>query len=161
MHGILESEQDHWVLRFERQLSVSPERVFQAVTQDDELKHWYPTTIEGERVAGAALRLEFTGDDGPPLEGQLLAIQAPSLFEFTEGSNHLKFVMDARDGGCWLTFVHRFEKGGSGSPARTASGWHICLDLLEAQVTGQAAAWSRDDRWSDLHAEYVERFVEG
>src|ERR1700737_5024670 len=60
MFGTLEQTDDGPSrLRFVRILPHPPERVWRAITEPDELIHWFPTTIEGERAAGAALRFSF------------------------------------------------------------------------------------------------------
>lgn len=158
MHGILETEGEQWILRFERQLPSDPQRVWQAVTDADELTRWYPTSIEGDRVAGAPLRMVFEGDDGPPLSGEVIRFEAPKVFEFSEGENLLGFTVEPAASGSLLRFVHRFGKGASA--ARTATGWHICLDQLQAHLAGQSLGVSQDARWAELHPEYVKRFVE-
>ena len=43
-------------VRFERRLAHSPERVWRAVTEPDELAAWFPDTIEGEFAPGAEVR---------------------------------------------------------------------------------------------------------
>ena len=54
--GTLERVGDVSVLRYERRLAHPPERVWRALTDDAELADWFPTTMEGERQKGAALR---------------------------------------------------------------------------------------------------------
>ena len=53
------------VLRFERRLAHPPEKVFRAISDPDELRHWFPATVELELRAGAPIRFAFeAGDDG-------------------------------------------------------------------------------------------------
>ena len=46
-------------LRFERRFPQPPDTVWRALTEPEQLQAWFPTTIEGERVAGAPLRLHI------------------------------------------------------------------------------------------------------
>lgn len=50
-------------LRNDRELAHPPERVWRAITESDQLRHWLPTDIAGERHEGAPLQLPFW----PPL----------------------------------------------------------------------------------------------
>ena len=61
------------VLRYERRLAHPPERVWRALTDDAELAAWFPTTIEGQRQSGAALRFSFRQGEGEPFDGEMLA----------------------------------------------------------------------------------------
>ena len=55
-------------LRFERDLPDAPEKVWRALTDGDELAHWFPAAIQGAREAGAKLIFVF-----PPEPGQVPA----------------------------------------------------------------------------------------
>ena len=46
-------------LRYERLLAHPPERVWRAITDSDQLQHWLPVDIVGERREGASLQLPF------------------------------------------------------------------------------------------------------
>ena len=51
--GTLERAGDHSVLRYRRRLSHPPDKVWRALTEDEHLTAWFPTTVEGRRAAGA------------------------------------------------------------------------------------------------------------
>ena len=73
MYGELDQLRDgRWQLRFTRTLSHPPDKVWRAITEPEHLLHWFPTTIEGERAAGAALRFSFPGGQAPPMVGEML-----------------------------------------------------------------------------------------
>lgn len=61
-YGDLEQLEDgRWQLRFTRSFRHPPEKVWRAISEPEHLARWFPTTIEGERVAGAVLRFAFPG----------------------------------------------------------------------------------------------------
>jgi hypothetical protein len=69
-YGDLDQLDDgRWQLRFTRVLSHPVEKVWRAITEPDHLAHWFPTTIEGERAAGAPLRFSFEEDQWPARDG--------------------------------------------------------------------------------------------
>ncbi|SDK10433.1 Uncharacterized conserved protein YndB, AHSA1/START domain [Nocardioides sp. YR527] len=140
-------------LRYVRELRHSPEKVWRALTETDGLRHWFPTDIVGERVAGARLSLPFwpeglelasTTDaieemgvdpDDYVSAGELRVWDPPRTFEFTWGmdgreelTDLLRFELEPTDDGTRLTFMTWF-----GSPTGntdSAVGWHVCLDHL-------------------------------
>ncbi len=131
MYGTLDHLGDgRWQLRFTRTLLHPPEKVWRAITEPEHLEHWFPTTIEGERSAGARLRFLFPGGQAPPIEGEMLA------YELT--------LLDTLD-----------ERG---KAARDGAGWHTCLDGLAAHLRGEADARRAMDTWKDVHPQYVESF---
>lgn len=160
MHGVLQDLGSSLELRFERTFDVEPERLFAATSEDAGLSQWYPTTIEGERRSGAGLSMVFAADDGPPLSGEVLEFEPGKVFAFQEGDNTLRMEVAKAPQGSQLIFVHCFPKGG-GSAARTAAGWHVSLELLAGYLAGGDAQINRELRFTELHGEYLSRFVEG
>jgi uncharacterized protein YndB with AHSA1/START domain len=55
------------------------ERVWRALTDASEFEAWFPTTIEGELVAGASLRFGFRGEPYAPFDGVMLAFEPNRL----------------------------------------------------------------------------------
>lgn len=157
MYGDLEQLQGgRWRLRFTRTLPNPPERVWRTITEPSDLAHWFPTTIEGDRAAGAALRFSFPEGQAPPFDGQMLAFVAPSLLELRWGPDILRLELRAVPAGTELTLFDILEE--LGKAARDAAGWHTCLDALEASGRGEQAARTEMDRWSEVHRHYLERF---
>ena len=57
--GSLERHGALAVLRYRSRLAHPRDKVWRALTEDDHLAGWFPTTIEGERSAGAPLSFSF------------------------------------------------------------------------------------------------------
>jgi uncharacterized protein YndB with AHSA1/START domain len=152
-YGQLERRGGRLVLRFTRRLPHPPQRVWRALTEPGHLAAWFPTTIEGERAAGARLRFAFTGNEAAPFDGEMLAFDPPSLLEMRWGDEILRFELRPAGEGSVLTFTDTFDE--IGKAARDAAGWHSCLDLLGYAAGGQQAPWSPADRWRQVHATYT------
>src|SRR6266566_1022821 len=60
----------------------------------------------------------------------------------------------ARDG-CLLVFTNTLDD--RSKLARVGAGWHLCLDVLEANLDGRDLAWSPDERWDQLYSTIYER----
>jgi uncharacterized protein YndB with AHSA1/START domain len=145
-----------WQLRFTRTLAHPQETVWRAITEPEHLAHWFPTTIEGERAAGAALRFTFPGGQAPPMEGVMIAYDPQSLVEFQWGPDIIRLELTPVEEGTLLTLLDTLEE--RGKAARDSAGWHTCLDALEGAL-GDGEDFSQDkSRWSEVHSHYVESF---
>ncbi len=143
-------------LRFERLFPHPPEKVWRALTENEELAHWFPARIHGERQAGAKLRFVFPGGEGPTLEGEMTVFDAPRTLEYSWGGEILRWELEPRDGHTFLVFTHTFED--LSKAARDASGWEFCLGSLESVLDGTEPAPFSVDRFDVLFEKYAGRF---
>jgi uncharacterized protein YndB with AHSA1/START domain len=154
--GELSHVDGRWQLRFSRSLAHPPPKVWRAITEAEHLDAWFPSGIEGERVAGAKLRFPFREDEGPTLDGEMLVYDEPRVLEFRWSDDLLRFELEPDGAGTRLTFVNTFDE--LGKAARDAAGWHVCLALLQHHLGGEEPPWSPEDRWKPVNEAYVERF---
>jgi uncharacterized protein YndB with AHSA1/START domain len=145
-----------WRLRFTRVLPYPKEKVWRAITEPKHLAHWFPTTIEGERVPGATLRFTFPGGEAPPMAGEMLSYEPESVMELRWGPDVLRLELRSVDDGTELTLLDTLEE--RGKAARDGAGWHVCLDALEASLDGETDPRDQMGRWSAVHPHYVEQF---
>ena len=130
-------------LWFTRTLAHPPEKVWQAITDPEHLASWFPTTIEGERAAGATLRFSFPGGQSPPFDGEMVAYEPPSVMEIRWGPDTVRLELRPTKDGTELTLLDTLEE--RGKAARDGAGWHTCLDALERS---RAARPTRATRWT-------------
>ncbi len=161
--GTLEQAGGRWQLRFERVLPHPPGKVWRALTEEEHLKAWFPTTIEGELRPGAPLRFADRSA-GWSTTGEVIACDPPRLLEFTWGfgdeattqPEHTRFELTPEAGGCRLVFTTTYDQ--VGKSARDGAGWHDCLDLLAHHLAGTPAPGSPVERWKALNRKYRARF---
>jgi uncharacterized protein YndB with AHSA1/START domain len=153
--GTLERDGQLCVLRYRRVLRQSPETVWRALTEDAHLAGWFPTTIEGERSPGAPMRFSFREDEAPPFEGEMLAVDAPSLLELRWGDNVLRFEVAPEGSGSVLNLTVTFPE--YAKAARDAAGWHVCLERLAYVASGEESPFTPSERWRAVHPDYVAR----
>jgi uncharacterized protein YndB with AHSA1/START domain len=144
------------VLRYRRRLAHSPQKVWRALTEDAHLAEWFPTTIEGERAAGALLHYSFREGEGEAFDGEMLAFDAPTLMELRWADDVVRFELAPDGPGCVLDLTVTFA--GHAKAARDAAGWHVCLEQLGHVCDGAPLPWKPADRWRDVHPSYVEHF---
>jgi uncharacterized protein YndB with AHSA1/START domain len=155
-YGSLERVGDASLLRYRRHLSHPRDKVWRALTEDEHLADWFPTTIEGDRVAGAPLHFSFRQSEAAPFDGEMLAFDPPSLMELRWADDVLRFDLapDAAGDGCVLELTVTFPE--HGKAARDAAGWHVCLEQLRHVLAGAALPWEPSDRWRTVHRGYVQ-----
>jgi uncharacterized protein YndB with AHSA1/START domain len=155
--GTLEGRADRAVLTFRRRFAQPPQRVWRALTEPDQLERWFPTTIEGERAVGAALRFSHRDVSLPPFDGEMLEFEPPRLLALRWGEDVLRFELTADgDAGTLLTFTDTIVQ--YGRAARDGAGWHTCLTSLAELLSNGGGAPSSAERWRSVHPAYVGRF---
>jgi uncharacterized protein YndB with AHSA1/START domain len=168
--AILQDDQGRAVLRFERRLNHSPERVWTALTDEDELFHWHPTPAEFEPAVGGAVSWSEGGDVPDMAPGEVTEYDPPRALAHTWGDDHLRWELEPRGDGCLLVLTHTFED--RLKAARDAAGWHLCLDALSASLDGGETQLGRvfarrregggteehPSDWKELNRAYEERF---
>ncbi len=139
------------VLRFERRLSHTPEKVWRAVTEAAELTEWFPAEIKGERAVGAELAFVFS--DGSTGTGRVTEWTPPNVFAYTWDGEVFRWEVQPQAHGCLLVFTTSFQD--RAKAPRDASGWHFCLQALEASLAGVAPPAMSDDLWNATYESYV------
>lgn len=143
-------------VRFERTYPDSVDRVWAAITEPDELKRWFPSTVRYEpRVGG---RIDFTGDPyAEDSSGTVLAFEPPRRFSVTWYTDELHFTLEpAGDSGCRLILINVLDD--RAAAARNAGGWYMCLAELAKALEGRASGGPHGDdteAWQPIYDAHV------
>ena len=133
--GDVEDTPQGWRLRFVRLLAHPPARVWRALTEPAELDSWFPTTIDGERAAGAPLTFRFRENQAPPFDGNDGRLRDAATAGIHVGHRpdpHRAGAANGVDSETRLTLYDTLDE--RGKAARDGAGWHVCLDELEAAL---------------------------
>jgi predicted 3-demethylubiquinone-9 3-methyltransferase (glyoxalase superfamily)/uncharacterized protein YndB with AHSA1/START domain len=158
--AILEDDEGRTVLRFERRLDHPPQRVWAALTELDDLRHWHPSPFELEPRAGGAI--QFLPPAGIAFgDGRVIAFQPPRLLVYTWGEDELRWELEPHNDGSLLTLTHTFED--RLKAARDAAGWDLCLTALGDVLSGARDPAPTGERailgdWEELNRAYQDRF---
>ena len=154
-NGTLERTADgRSVLHFERQLAHPVDKVWRAITDPAEMKHWFPSGVAGEFRRGAKLTFSFA-DNPTEMEGTISELEPPRLLAFSWGTDALRFELQPTPDGTTLIFDCTFIDDGV-KAARDAAGWHVTFDSLAAHLDRKPAPWTPQDRWQQLYPGYLE-----
>lgn len=149
MQGELIQSGNKWQLRFTRELPHPPDKVWQAITEPEHLKAWFPMPVIGEWKVGAPLK--FPSEYGD-FDGEVIEVRPQSSLEFRWGTDIIRFEVVPHDNGTRLTLLDTLDQ--RGKAARDAAGWHSCLDNLEAHLAGRLGS----SDWTTLNNKYVAQF---
>jgi uncharacterized protein YndB with AHSA1/START domain len=158
MNETLTTEGGRTVLRMERRLTHSVEKVWRALTEPSELGHWFPTKVEVDLVVGGKVRFVEHSDEYPSLDGEITDLDPPRLIAYTWDTDHLRWELRPEAGGCLLVLTHTFDdRYGAGS---FATGWTECIDALGRRLDGESTPHEEGglDRFAATHERFVEEF---
>jgi uncharacterized protein YndB with AHSA1/START domain len=139
-------------VRFERHLADPPSSAWQAITDRERLRSWFPCDVvvaAGEWKPAAPITFVF-----PPevidmtLTGEVLAVEEPSVLAFSWGQEVLRFELSPSEGGTLLVLIDELP---ASIAARNATGWEVCLDRLAGLDPGA-------DAWQTRFEAYVAQF---
>ena len=131
-------------VRFERQLPYSPEFVWAALIEADQLSKWFPGLLL-EAELGGKFEIWFSGDcEGPAhVTGEVTKFNSPSALQM--GS--MEWSLSGQNGGCLVTFtdiLHVDSRGFTEFANSVLGGWHKYLDSLERHLSGGVGDPRRD-----------------
>jgi uncharacterized protein YndB with AHSA1/START domain len=142
-------------VRFQRTYDHSIARVWAAVTEPDDLKHWFPSAVRLEQRTGG--EVIFSGDPyTDDRTGTVLAFEPPRYLAFTWGDDELHLHLEPVGEGCRLTLINVLTE--RDEAARNGAGWHVCLDELTKRLDGIASDGphgATTTPWQPTYAAYV------
>lgn len=153
-------------LVFTRELRHSPEAVWAALTDPEQIRQWAPFLPDRnlDTTGPATLRMS---SEGEPLDFPCSVLRAtpPTLLEFTWGTDLLTWELTPTETGTRLRLLHTVA--GPDWVPKVAAGWHLCLVVMERLLDGQpigpiVGKDAKNYGWERLHDEYADKLgIEG
>jgi uncharacterized protein YndB with AHSA1/START domain len=138
-HGRLRQVGGRRELAFERWLRHPPERIWRALTEEEDLAAWFPTTTDA---------------DLQPDASRVITETPPRLLEFRWRGDRLRFTLEPHGEVTRVTLVDVLGEGAKATSA--AVGWHMALDKLETRLDDGEPA--DPATWNPLRDTYATRF---
>ena len=165
--GTVELHDGKKIIRFERRLAHPIDRVWDAVTDPQELEAWLARARVDLRDGGEVV-FEWlnTDDEGnhAVFHAAVTELDPPRVFEITgdiHGRVRWELAPDGDDATI-LRFINETPAPDDDALAKTRSGWHFHLDVLEEFLSdGTRVDWPNwprdrfqriDDHYSELQA---------
>jgi Polyketide cyclase / dehydrase and lipid transport len=152
----VQKDSEKWTLILVRELRHSPEDVWQALTDPEQLREWAPFEAdENLGAAGNMVKLKWASTT-QVTETKVARAEAPRLLEYHD----MRWELEPLAGGTRLTLWHNIDRR---FIAWGAAGRHICLDvmdrLLGADPLGRIVGGdAMKFEWQRLNSEYAEQF---
>ena len=162
----VEKQGDKWTLVLVRHLRHSPEKVWEALCDPDQLREWAPFDAD-DRLdeQGARVTLSTVGTPHAT-EARVMRADRPTLLEYNWGDFNMRWQLEptndaSKRTGTKLTLWTNIDRR---YMAMGAAGWHICFDVLDhflddapiGRLAGPAAM--QFEGWRRLTAEYTKQF---
>jgi uncharacterized protein YndB with AHSA1/START domain len=127
-------------VRLQRHLPDPPAVVWQAITDREQLREWFPCDVVvagGRWEVGAPIAFTFPPEVGDlTLSGEVLVVDEPRTLAYRWGEEILRFDLSPEGDGTRLVLVDELPPG---IAARNAAGWEVCLDRLVGTDPGPDA----------------------
>lgn len=118
-------------VRVARRFPHPVDRVWEAMTTEEQLRHWFPSGAAIEQRVGGEVHFGENGEGG---EGEVLECEPPRRLAFTWEDDRLAFELEPDADGTLLTVIHDFDD--RAGAASFATGWEHCLDVLLHDLAG-------------------------
>ena len=138
-YGKLRQAGGGWQLVFERWLRHPPERIWQALTSEENLAEWFPATTDGNVQPDAS---------------RVITSEAHRVLEFTWRTDTLRFTLEPHGEVTRLMLVDVL--GDRAKAGSVAAGWHVALDKLETLLDDGEP--TDPATWNTLPETYAVRF---
>jgi uncharacterized protein YndB with AHSA1/START domain len=152
----VQKDSEKWTLILVRELRHSPEDVWQALTDPEQLREWAPFEAdENLGAAGNMVKLKWASTT-QVTETKVTRAEAPKLLEYHD----MRWELEPLAGGTRLTLWHSIDRR---FIAWGAAGWHICLDVMDRFIAGDplgriVGGDAMKFEWQRLNVEYAEQF---
>ncbi len=154
---------ERWTLVLVRDLRHPPAKVWQALTDPEQLREWAP--FDSDQNLGTIGTAKLTTVGAPTqyvTESQVKRADPPRALEHSWGGADIRWELEPLEGGrtrltLWHNIARRYISMG-------AAGWHICFDVLERFLDGRPMGRivgpeaMKFDGWRRLNAEYAKQF---
>lgn len=156
--GVVRAEGDRRSVRFERHYRATPEELWAALTEPEQLRGWLGEARIFEPRVGGRVGLQLGEGEEQAVGGTVLACEPQRLLEYEwrwpgEHESVLRLELRADGDGTLLVLDHRLLPATAATGY--AAGWHAYLDLLALELEGTHGDWG--ERFAELLPAYRER----
>ena len=156
-YGALRADGERYAVRFERLYDATPDELWQALTDPDQLPGWPAHASRFELVPDGRVRVVF--EEGDETDGRIVELEPGRRLAFTwrsvgEGADSVvRFEIVPAERGVRLVLEHApLERE---AVVGYAAGWHAHLDILAAVAPEGRPAML--ERYRELRPEYERR----
>ena len=157
---VQKTDGDTWTLVLVRDLHHPPAKVWEALTDPEQLREWAP--FDSDRNLGTVGTATLSTFGAPHVtQTHVKRADAPRVLEYDWGGGDIRWELEPRGNGTHLTLWAQIDRRWI---AMGAAGWHICIDVMDHLLDGQpieriaGPEAMKFDGWQRLNKEYAAQF---
>jgi uncharacterized protein YndB with AHSA1/START domain len=135
---------------FVRNLDHPREKVWAMLTDNNQLKKWFPELRVDELKKGGSFKFDM--GNGSFEEMEILGLEQLAILEYTWGDDIVRFELDEENGNTQLKLIEKISEI-TGHTPRDLAGWHVCLDVI-GRLLDDNNIGSRKEEWEKWYEEY-------
>ncbi|MEA2572279.1 MAG: hypothetical protein QOI24_4280 [Acidobacteriota bacterium] len=158
----IQKDGETWTLVLVRDLADPPAKVWEALTDPEQLREWAPFDSDHNLGAVGTAKLTTVGTPTPHItETRVKRADAPRALEYTWGGGDIRWELEPMGSGTRLRLWHNIDRR---FISMGAAGWHICFDVLDRLLAGHPIGRivgpevMKFGGWQRLNAEYAKQF---
>jgi uncharacterized protein YndB with AHSA1/START domain len=153
---------ENWTLVVVRELRHPPAKVWEALTDPEQLRAWAP--FDADKSLGSTGTVKLTTVSAPQAQVSETVVkraEPPKLLQYSWGDADLKWQLEPLGKGTRLTLWHNIDRR---YISWGAAGWHICFDVMDRFLSGDPIGRKvgmetmKLEGWQRLQKEYAQQF---
>jgi uncharacterized protein YndB with AHSA1/START domain len=152
----IEKVKRFYVAHFEQHINASVEQVWSMLTENENVKKWFPELSIVDLQKGGQILFDF--QNGTYEKFKILDVKLGSALEFTWGEDVVRFELYTEADGCTLVMNEKIKHISNHTP-RDLAGWHVCIEVIKALVEGNEMV-SKEELWKTSVGEYARTLAE-
>ena len=153
--GTLRREDERMSVRFERLYDATPEELWAALTDPEQIRGWLAEATRFELAVGGEIELRFGETDDQVTRGRIRELEPGRVLEYDwnytgETESVVRFELVRQEHGTLLVLDHR-HLDAEAAPGYGA-GWQAHLEALAAPFSSDGGRWWR--RYEELRPSY-------
>ena len=146
-----------YTVTYHRESKHSADRLWQAITDADELAAWMGAPSKVDLRVGGDYIVDFH-NDGKGLDGVIVRIEDRVRLGYLWGWSYVEWSIDPADEGCRYTFVHNGLADRGVDEEGLPAGWHEFFERLDDHLDGKRRTPDEQTaRWHALKPAYREQ----
>jgi uncharacterized protein YndB with AHSA1/START domain len=144
-----------YMVSFKRDSKHSAERLWQAITDADEVSSWMDYPARVDLRVGGEWNVDFSRTDDGGIPGVIVKVEPERVLAYVWGWSVIEWSIEPTDNGCRYTFVQNGLADRGEDEEGLAAGWHGFLDQLEAHLAGEPVSIEAGKaRWEERKEPY-------
>ncbi|MGG4267337.1 SRPBCC family protein [Peribacillus simplex] len=153
MQAAIEKEGIGIIARFDRQLDHSVEKVWGALTENEQVEKWMSNLEMQDLRKDGTIKFNMNDGSGESFDMKIRDFRESAVLEFEWGNGWVRFEVSPEKDGCSLVLKESIRPVNDHT-SKDLAGWHVCLDMLGDLLDGQYREFPMEE-WEKWHKEYT------